>query len=327
MKRSILTIAFALLSGVVTSHGRIPALLALDAGNAHDYFDALVKRPEHWQSFSLRDQAQLETRANGGYANCNGCPLHVTYDPQSDPDPRRQDAAKVVVPAGRASLPNQVRLPMGTSDGNSYLVTWDAWFGAEYAIELAGIPQQKTFQFESDGIWYEIQTRFNLGRGSDGLGEVTARGYSGGNAREPGELVFGPNVTDTNPLPQVGHFMIRPERWTRYWALVEQRANDYDLASLWAADEQTEPVHVLDRIQLNTVFGKIDRFWLEFNTSTSPLEGRGPLVSYVRNVVMLRNVVNPTGLMQRPNAGTPLPPPEVLPGLQPPRNVRIIQQN
>jgi hypothetical protein len=329
MQRVFCSFAFVWLLGFAAFDNRTSILeaAATFADSPHAYFDALVARPEHWRSFSLRDQRQLETRANGGYANSNDTPLYVTYSPETDPDPRRQDAAKVVIPAGRPSLPNQVRFPMDTTDGTAYFVTWDAWFGAEFHISTAGIPQQKTFQFSSDGIWFEVQSRFNLNQG--GLAQVTTRGYAGGNARGDNPP-FGPNVTDTNPLPQVGTFSIKAERWTRYWAVIDQRANDFDLASLWVADETTGPVQLLDRIQLDAINGKIDQFYLEYNTSTSPPEGRGPLVAYVRNLVMMRNVVNPTGLMQRPNAGGALPPPIVLPpgsgttAPSAPRNLRII---
>ena len=323
MQRVFWSIGFVLLIAFVAIDGRPPTLEAASAAadGPHAYFDALVARPEHWQSFSLRNQGQLQTRENGGYANCNKCPLDVTYAPASDPDPRRQDAAKVVIQAGKASLGNQVRFPMATSDAVSYFITWDAWYGAEFALSSAGIPQQKTFQFSSDGIWFEIQTRFNLNQ--SGLAQVTTRGYPGGNARGDSPA-FGPNVTDTNPLPQVGTFSIKPERWTRYWVVIDQRPNDFDLASVWVADELTGPVQLLNGIQIDAINGTIDEFWLEYNTSTAPLSGRGDLVSYVRNLVMMRNVVSPTGLMQRPNAGTPLPPPILLPKPPPPRNLRII---
>src|SRR5688572_24362708 len=100
----VVLLFYALIPGPITS--------ATALESPHGYFDALVNRPEHWKSYSLRDQRQLQTRENGGYAHCNACPLAVTYDPTNDPDPRRQDAAKVVIPANRNSLPNQVRVPM-----------------------------------------------------------------------------------------------------------------------------------------------------------------------------------------------------------------------
>ena len=302
------TACIVLLSFVVGEGQNAPAPPAGGAA-PHAYFEQLVARPEHWKSYSLRDPRQLATRENGGYANSNSRPLFVTYDPAGDPDPRRQDAAKVVITTEGNSLRNQVRPPMGTEEGHSYLVTWDAWFGDEYRWERGGIPQQKTFQFSSGGIWFEIQTRFNLGKGGH-IGQVTARGYNRHGRDVSRDVAFGPNVTDRNPLPMVGEFIISPERWTRYWALIEQRKGDYDLVSLWVADEQTDPVHVLDRLQLKAADGTIDRFYLEYNTSTSEIrEGRPELVSYVRNLVMLRDVANPTALMVRPLAGGAAAPP------------------
>jgi hypothetical protein len=296
--------------------------LATTIDSAHSYFDALVDRPEHWKSYSLRDPGQLAPGAKGGYAHCNSCPLAVTYDPANDPYPRRQDAAKVEIPANRNSLPNQVRVPMGTADEDSYLVTWDAWFGAEYHRSNTQMTNQKSFQISSGGdrLWFEIQSRWSQG-GKDGLALVTGRAYN--SVTRSSEKAFGPNVTKLDPLPSVGSFVLKPERWTRYWALIDQRADDYDLTSLWVADEQTDVVQVLDRMQLNAAQGKLDSFWLEFNTSTEERPpDRGPLVAYVRNIVMLRNVVNPRSLMLRPNSGEPLPPLDRRPG--PPRNLRII---
>jgi hypothetical protein len=289
----------------------------------HDYFNALVARPEYWKSYSLRDQRQLATKANGGYAVCNSCPLNVTYDPANDPDPRRQDAAKVLIPADALNLRNWIDLPIGTTDGTTYLATWDVWFGAEWAMSNAQIRSQKTFQFTSDDrIWYEMQSRFHLGGRKNGyLAELTARGYALDRSYTKN---FGPNVTEIDPLsPQVGTFMLKAERWTRYWTVIDQRVDDYDLTSLWIADEQTGPVHILDRLQLNAGNGRINGFWLEFNTSASnhPPD-RGPLVAYVRNLVLLRNVANPISLMLRPNASEPLPPPPNRPAA--PRNLRII---
>lgn len=262
---------------------------------SHDYFDTLVARPDHWKSFSLRSNEQMLL-----HRHSKSRPLGVTYDPAKDPDPRRQDAAKVLIPTTTNQLKNTLRVPMGTEAGHAYLVTWDAWFGAEHTFSRSGVPQRKTFQFASTGIWFEIQSRFKKAE-SAGLALVTARGYVGGKTRTHAES-FGPNVTDINPLlPQVGTFTLQPERWTRYWALIDQRPKDWDLASLWVADAQTDPVQILDRLQVKAINGTIEKFWLEYNTSTSAvLKGRGPLVSYVRNIVMLRDVADPALLLKRP---------------------------
>jgi len=293
----------------------------------HAYFDMLSARPDCMAAYSLRDKEQLKQ-----YTNAPGKSQRVTYDPANDKDPRKQDAAKVVVPEGKVSLGNTVRLPIGTKDGTTTLVTWDAWFGAEFQFSKTNIANYKTFQFASpkDRIWWEIRTRFKQDEGAHGkrkekgaaaapkgeqasgggkprkhaapseekkapadpthddsgaIGVVDARGYGGQ------DHPFGPNVTNAAPLsPEVGSFTIRPTTWTRYWAFIEQRANDWDLVSLWVADENHDPVQILDRLQLS-VKGSVDQFWLEFNTSS---HGKGVAlperVAYARNVAMLRNI-------------------------------------
>lgn len=392
MKRVIGVLCLLVLFFVAAARGPAAVQVVAAAGDPHAYFNGLVARADHWKSYSLRDSKQLDYPKNGGYAECNSCPLYVTYDPAHDPDPRRQDAAKIripdfipsaqlaqpvapgdttivlawtpaltfgraikvdgevmmyvgqsaivnnIVPVARAqhgttatshaagarihlstnSLPNQVRVPMGTRAGHTYLVTWDAWWGAEFSFDRTNVPTHKTFQFASRGIWWEMQTRYALGRGGAGIGEVSTRTYSG---------VRGPEVTSADPMPQVGTFMIQPERWTRYWALIDQTASDYDRVSLWVADEQVDPVKIIDRMPLKAVNGIIDEFFLEYNTSTPNLKaGRGPLTAYVRNIVMLQDVGNATSLMVRPLAGTALPAPT--PGTAPraPTNLRILVQ-
>jgi len=102
---------------------------------------------------------------------------------------------------------------------------------------------------------------------------------------------------------------------------IEQNASGWELMSLWVADENTNAVKIIDRLQFEAYNG-INRFRLEFNTSQDPVKvGRGPLVAYVRNFVMLRDVVDEAPLFLRPLAGVPPPP---VPGPAPPTNVRIV---
>lgn len=345
-------------SSAQTSEGCAPSAPTRVQGTSngpHTYFEALVARPDCMAAFSLRDNAQLKK-----YSNSKSKPQRVTYDPTNDSDPRRQDAAKVVLAAGSVSLGNTVRLPIGTSDGTSTLVTWDAWFGKEFAVSNTGIGAYKTFQFSSPNnrIWFEVRTRLSLNearqakrpvkerqgpralrpdqqvdskqRAAGGqsatapgtpsprkapevppsvpsarredsssndraaLGVVDARGYPAGGT------VLGPNVMRDAPLsPQAGRFTIRAETWTRYWVLIEQRADDWDLMSLWVADEDHDPVLIIDRLQFN-VKKSVDKFWLEYNTSAHARPGLGERIGYARNVVMLRNVKDVSSLMQRP---------------------------
>jgi hypothetical protein len=351
------------------------------AGSSADpnaYFNALIARSDLFKAYSLRDQQQLVT-----YKAAGSRQPWVTYDPAHDSYPKRQDAAKVVIPpfvpatsliapvaqgdttitvyeanpsalsqfvrnaqvkiggeimnitarsgnlltvtrgylgttaAAHAvgssvalannSLPNQVWLPVGTQDGHTYLATWDAWYGNELRRSVSGLKNWKTFQFDARkrqggdaGIWFEVRTRFDIAPTSNDVAQVDARGYS---------RPFGPNVTRDQPLaPQVGTFVIKPETWVRYWVLIEQNASDWDLMSLWVADENHDPVKIIDRLQFEN-YGLIEKFRLEFNTSTYSLTvNRGDVVAYVRNWVMLRDPANPTSIMQRPFAGLPLPP-------------------
>jgi hypothetical protein len=83
--------------------------------DAHAYFSALISRGDCFKAYSFRPQAghntkvgscaatanyasQLEGPKLGGYAQESGT-KYVTYDPTGDSNPRRQDAAKVVIPA------------------------------------------------------------------------------------------------------------------------------------------------------------------------------------------------------------------------------------
>jgi hypothetical protein len=279
--------------------------------NPHAYFNALVTRPEHYRSWSLRDHSQLLTKSQGGLAQCDSCPLNVTYDPASDPDPRRQDAAKLVIPAGAVSLRNFLYLPVDSKDGHNYLVTWDAWWGAEFDYGNTNIASYKAFQFGSQCVgqptWFEVRSRFSLAGGA-AIATIDGRSYN-------------PAV---QPMAAVGSFTIQPERWTRYWVLLEQRSGNTDLVSLWAADTQTDPVKLIDRAALN-LCNTVNNLWIEYNTSSAWTQRPvGPLVSYLRNFAMLRDVASPTSLLQRPNAGIPLPPPPTPTAPSAPKNLRIV---
>jgi len=360
IKAIVVTISIAALTGVFwpeaapsaqTGNGCSAAPGASGATKAsHSYFNMLIAREDCWKAYTLRDNDQLKQ-----YTNSKAKSQRVTYDFANDSDPRRQDAAKLVVPAGKVSLGNTVRLPIGTEDGTTTLVTWDAWFGKEFRFENTGIGNYKTFQFASpaDRIWFEVRTRFKQDAAQNArratraareprgrkdsdtagnqsatskpptaeppakkkaaaaapatspsspgngdavdIGAVDARGY--GNKG----TTLGPNVLRGAPLaPQAGTFMVKAETWTRYWVLIEQRADDWDLMSLWVADENHEPVKIIDRLQF-AVKGTVHAFWLEYNTSS---KGKGAALServgYVRNVAMLRNVKDVESLLQRP---------------------------
>lgn len=260
----------------------------------HGYFDALSKRSDLLIAASLRDPAQLAVKNSGGYAYCNKCPLDITYDPANDPDPRKQDAAKVVVGTGSNSLRNMVQIPI-PAYGSSLFVTWDAWMGKEWAT--AGIPTYKHWQFASPAtrIWTEVRSRFSLAPAGQ-IAAVDVRYYG---------TSFGAGTTwgpADSIAPQEAQFIIAPETWTRYFALFTHVGTHVEF-SLWMADENRDPVQLLDkRLITPGSSGRWESFWVEFNTSTDAIKaGRPPLVSYVRNVVMLRGINDPTPLLVRPS--------------------------
>jgi hypothetical protein len=265
--------------------------------STHSYYTMLASRSDCARAYSLRDPAQLATRANGGFSVKNSVAPAVTYDPAVD-------AAKVVINAGSANLSNQVRLPIPAHAPQSLFVTWDARFGPEWIN--GGIQDQKTWQLASpaDTIALEIRNRYAQGNNQN-PGSVA---LIDGRLYPEGGYTVGPNITAHGTLaPQVGKFYIQPDRWTRWYAFLKPPSGgsvwwEY---SLWAADAQTGVVQIFDKLQLrpnpNSTTGGWESFWLEFNTSSNTRAGTTfDLVAYVRNVVMLKGVSDPTSLLIRP---------------------------
>jgi hypothetical protein len=249
------------------------------------------------------------------------------------------------------SLMNQIRLPLGTTDGHVYLFTWDGYWTDSYMGGLGSF-EHKAFQFTSlrDNIWLEVQTRFDGGRRDSQprggvarppdwnpaihVAGVEMRSYQRANgpanwAASNGD-VMGPGTTLQIPInPKVGAFAMKPNTWTRFWVRIHQRANDYDLMDFWVADEDREVVQIYHQIPMSVrSSGQIEKFWLEFNSSnTAYVRGNlRDLTSYVRNFVALRDPGDVTRLLQRPiaepsraaGAGSSSTP-------SAPRNLRIIR--
>ena len=102
MKRVICLAVVVAAAAFVPSMTRLASQLVFAQGDQHAYFDALVRRGDHYRSYSLRDAAQVNYRNQGGLidANVSGG-LWVTYNPGADTDRNRQDAAKIVIPSFR----------------------------------------------------------------------------------------------------------------------------------------------------------------------------------------------------------------------------------
>jgi hypothetical protein len=252
-------------------------------------------------AYSLRDPAQLVT-----YRMSNSRPQAMTYDPAADRDGRAQDAAKIVVPADKVSLPNQVRVPIPTMGDDSLFVTWDVWLGKEFTYGETLIERYKAWQFASPKtrIWTEVRLDFAqaANRFTGAIACVDVRSY--------GQLgaTLGPNVTKNLPLsPQAQDCPIYPETWTRLAAYF-QPVGEWHAFSLWVSDVDRDPMPVIDRLLLtpNRARGASgwESFWWEFNTSSGDLPAtRRPLVAYGRNVVMLRGVRALDALLERPTKG------------------------
>lgn len=234
------------------------------------------------------------------------------------------------------SLGNQLRLPLNTADGNTYLFTWDVKFTASFL--QTGLAGNKTFQFTSggDSIWLEVKTRMDGGTEvsrppqfdkTQNVGGIDVRSYNlpGGNTdwNLTDGRYLGPTVTKNTPIePQVGTFALFPNRWTRYWLRIEQRVNDYDYFDLWVADELQNPVLLYNRIPVSVrpMDFSINKFWLEYNDSQEYLPlGRTTdfrsLTSFVRNFAALKNPGDVSALLLRPVSGGVSPPPSITPVL------------
>lgn len=211
------------------------------------------------------------------------------------------------------SLQNIVRLPLntGTQDGNTYIFSWDHKWDPSYLRGNTGLDNYKTWMFAVNSKhWHQIDTRFTGQYGSftatPGFNALTDIGVTGARNVDPigGNADWtlnttnkvGPNVTTSsgNVSPQAASFIIKPNVWNRYWVRFIQRANDYDLFSMWAASATVAPVRLFNDLQMSIPLpNSINQFWLEYNTSTSALQpGRGYIYSWVRNFVGRRGAAD-----------------------------------
>jgi hypothetical protein len=210
------------------------------------------------------------------------------------------------------NLLNQLRVPLGTADGNTYLITWDARYDSSYlGNDLnADAVGHKEFQLSAgrNGIWLETRVRAD---GTDGTGKtvldrtkyvalIDGRYYADKSATFSGMTKVG------TIQPQAARFFVRANVWTRFWWLIDQRADDFDRATLWVADETTAPVKVFDGLMVNaredpSGVRTIAFWWAELNTSYDLYRGaERDLVSWVRNFAALRNPGDVTPLLVRP---------------------------
>lgn len=273
-----------------------------EGSDRHAYFDALAARSDVLVTYSLRDPRQLRPRSEGGYAQSSKRALGVSFAPAQDSYPRKQDAAKITIPPTTNSLPNQVRLPFDHGT-RGFLITWDAWWGEEFAVARTGIDSYKAFQLESGGrIWTEIRARFGRAKSfpdAVALADIRPYGAAARKGSRLGKVRYG-----TGSLGGLReHFAIAPSQWTRYWVLIVPREDGWWALSFWMADERRDATLLYDGEAIRPKGPGWDRFWLEFNTSTKGVaRDRGELVAYVRNVVVLKAPGDVRSLLQRPKS-------------------------
>ena len=290
---------------------------AAAAATSNTYYDTLVNRPDCMSGYSLRDAAQVNRYKSGTYPNT------VSYDYARDPFPQKQDAAKWTWgdtgPKGLNPNAEQIRVPIGltrpASGSSKVLIISDHWWDDSWFTEWIELRDDGTkgrlegwkWQQVTDNvtgnqnIWFEPQMRF-IGR--DGiLALFGARGYN--SVRAPtvkggsGLVIDGVNYGSDGLGPMLHSFGAKAFTWTRSYIEVEQRAGDgYAHLSLWMADETRDPVVILRDAQM--VSGGINgSFYIEYNTSRPKRIG-GPMVAYAKNIVILKNVADPTSVFARP---------------------------
>jgi hypothetical protein len=228
---------------------------------------------------------------------------------------------------------NYLAMPIGSSDGNTYLLTWDSYFTDSYVGIGKWDTGQKTFQVTNakNSKMFEPKVKF-AASGEPGfnaatdVGIVTGRSYAAVNTgqktwAETDGNTMGPGWTlgsgGAELEPRAGTFVVKPNRWTRWWIRWQQKANDWDYFDMWVADENTDPVLVYSQVSLSVNGGStthsVAQFWIAHGNSNEDYLRGGlfDLVAYHRNVVVLRNPSNVPGLLVRPLAGPPAPPPPV----------------
>lgn len=225
------------------------------------------------------------------------------------------------------SLPNVLHLPLGTSDGHTYLFTWDIYYPALWNDPYLG----------PNGAWGAETCRKHV---NEGFKECQFTRYNNSKWLEPSLTFYGAyglggpsfdkdvdlagtslhsynlatteytwSATDGNRMhpTTTSDYPVRPlangdtaffkqavSRWRRIWLRLEQNANDWDWVDMWIADSAQTPMLLYDHIGVSVPIGSggtansIVKFWLEFNTSRDGYCGyREDGVVYMRNFAAL----------------------------------------
>jgi hypothetical protein len=303
------------------------------AGDTHAYYVALASRPDCFAAYSLRDDSQVVQRST--YLG----PRDLAYIYPDDPDPRRQDAMRILTRADQAGPGEGLKLPVGKHYPQNLLTVEDRWWGAEMAyhntkiayykgdpyfdfggtsathIAVKTMPQQaeqNTHTLPSGGPYV-------LMLGPQFINAVNKYPYPlplrlpynvpSKETRNYGNEGAGPR--DTSAGPEGAEFGAVAERWTRIWHFFERAPEeDWDGKTayrwfMWAADTTRGPVRILNGVVISMPTAGITHWRMHMgvgNAYTEVPAGRGPLVAYARNVVALHGTskADVLTLLERP---------------------------
>jgi len=271
-------------------------------GHGNDYFEGLRKRPETVFAYSLRTETQVSKYAR--HYN----PVHATYDPV-------MDATRMTLQKDKNSLATQIWLPIYQPEKGQTVIIWDWRPGAGWTWDN-GLRGHKMFQVRRDKnqIWFEAGTGYL--QAPVGSLHSRVRVYA---SVGPNTWLFPNKGFDFSDAwgtvhynsdsigPVHANFVVPRETWARFMIVIEQQPGD-KWARVWyyAAHEGRDPTLILGNVEIALPSkpagiegeGRPRHFDFEINSS----QGRiGPAVSsYGRNVIVMRNVVNPVALMARP---------------------------
>ena len=274
---------------------------------AHDYFNTLRLRADCLVSFHLRSQLQLDSMITAGRSERR---IPTAYD-------ATMDAARFAIdPTGQTpnsgatdTMQKHARL---RADGASLLVTWDLRIGANMRyVAPNGLGQHKSFRMDDNSGNGYMTLKANYAKATN-QGEGVAELFFtiSGQKWIPTGGILGSSETIQPALTTV---YAQPDTWTRVWWYLEGNVGGASWnpdkpelgnlvhVSAWIADEQREPVQLLNRVPVYSPAGGVDIFRYEFDTSQdSASNGFG--AQWNRNFVALRGIslAGVRDLLQRP---------------------------
>lgn len=190
-----------------------------------------------------------------------------------------------------------IRFPLGTTRGDTYLFTWDAYWTPSY---LNAAETHKEFQIldkaGQGAIWFEVQSKYEATSIPEGL--VPLDFVPDSHVMFPSLRTYGATAGEP-PAGFVGRSLsVLPNEWVRYWIYADHSSGtDTVLMTLWVATEREGPVKIYDEFaHLVRDANNMTKWFVQFNTSKDDHVGANydrsddrNLVAYVKNFVALAN--------------------------------------